>query len=243
MSAMNRTVTYHHCRVHGCEKTYRFVELFYPGSPSELHLEEIIDEEHNHYGEDVVLRGLSNSQKEVVLRCQDRKVSQPKWIVDEFNYLNVERIAVNEIAIEVPTTAMITSFMSYLRRQQRGGVAVGTTTLQDIEAYANASAYTIRLWKRILSTNRNYFYPLTSAWSGPRQSQPVWFRFWRDQVDFVLFNTLLNYQVVGHDVQQSAFGDWWNTQTYLRRLPSDSYGTIGWRYFWSRVEIRCRRLV
>ena len=65
--------------------------------------------------------------------------------MDEFNYLNVERIAVNEIAIEVPTTAMITSFMSYLRRQQRGGVAVGTTTLQDIEAYANASAYTIRL--------------------------------------------------------------------------------------------------
>jgi hypothetical protein len=61
--------------------------------------------------------------------------------VDEFNYLNIERIAAKEIAIEVPTTAMITSFLSYLRRQQRGGVAVGKTTLQDIEAYANASAF------------------------------------------------------------------------------------------------------
>ena len=32
-----------------------------------------------------------------------------------------------------------------LDREFRGGVAVGKTTLQDIEAYANASAYTIRL--------------------------------------------------------------------------------------------------
>ena len=104
-------------------------------------MEEVVDEEHDHFAEDVVLRGLSKSQKEVVLRYQDRKISQPKRIIDEFNYMNAQRIGNNEVAIEVPTTVLITIFLSYLRRQQRGGVAVGKTTLQDLEAYANASVF------------------------------------------------------------------------------------------------------
>ena len=104
-------------------------------------MEEVFDEEHDHFPADVVMRGLSNSQKGVVLRCQDRKINQPKRIIDEFNYINSNLIHDNEEAIEVPTTAMITSFLSYLRRRHRGGIAVGRTTLQDVEAYANAANF------------------------------------------------------------------------------------------------------
>jgi hypothetical protein len=43
-------------------------------------------------------------------------LGQPKRIIEEFNYLNIEEIGEHEEAIEVPTTAMITSLLSYLRR-------------------------------------------------------------------------------------------------------------------------------
>ena len=119
----------------------RFVEIFFPNSPCELHSEEVDDEGHDHFAADVVMRRLSNSQKGVVLRCQDRKINQPKKILDEFNYFNSNLIHDNEEAIEVPTTAMITSFLSYLRHRHRGGIAVGSTTLQDVEAYTNAASF------------------------------------------------------------------------------------------------------
>ena len=40
-------------------------------------------------------------------------LGQPKWIIEEFIYLNIEEIGEDEEA--TPTTAMITSFLSYLR--------------------------------------------------------------------------------------------------------------------------------
>lgn len=93
------------------------------GWPSELHLEEVVDEVH-----DLFLECWKSSKDHVLCEMvvyfindffQMEFTRSSKRIMEEFNYLNIEEIGENEEAIEVPTTAIITSFLSYLRCQQK----------------------------------------------------------------------------------------------------------------------------
>ena len=50
------------------------------------------------------MRGMSASQKEIVMKCERRRMAQPKRVVDEFNRLATEAIASNATVIPTPTT-------------------------------------------------------------------------------------------------------------------------------------------
>ena len=57
--------------------------------------------------------------------------------------------AANLPVVPTPTTDMISSFISHHRKRERDGIAVGKTSLQDLETFAREN----RIGKQIYSTN------------------------------------------------------------------------------------------
>lgn len=120
-------------------------------------MEEVRDEVHDHAAVCLKRRGMSAAQKDIVIQCECRRQSQPKWVIDEFTRLATAAIAANEIVIPTPTTDMISSFLSNRKKAARNGVAVGKTTLHDLDRYANTNRFsTLKIsiyYKTIAVTN------------------------------------------------------------------------------------------
>ena len=85
--------------------------------------------------------GMTNAQKAIVMECNRRRMGAPSRVQAEFKRKGDANLAANIIAIAKPSVSMIASFLSYERKKARGGVAVGRTTLQDLEAYASQKQY------------------------------------------------------------------------------------------------------
>ena len=85
--------------------------------------------------------GLTNKQKALVLLCNERHLGAPSRIQSEFRRAAVISLAANDPVMAEPSVGKIASFLSYQRKKQRGGVAVGRTTLQDVEEYASRMAH------------------------------------------------------------------------------------------------------
>ena len=128
------TTSYYICNTGGCRKQYRVVKLLDDTDDDDvdnLFIEEIANEVHDHTAADVILRGLSPRQKEIVLQCLMRKQGMPKRVIDEFVRQAAIQLAANLPVVPTPTTDMISSFISHHRKRERGGIAVGKTSLQD----------------------------------------------------------------------------------------------------------------
>ena len=127
------------CNTGGCRKQYRVIKFFDEIDDDDvdnLFIEEVAEEVHDHAAEDVILRGLSPRQKEIVLQCHMRRQGMPKRVIDEFVRQAAIQLAANLPVVPTPTTDMISSFLSYHRKRERAGIAVGETTLQDLETFA-----------------------------------------------------------------------------------------------------------
>ena len=147
------TTSYYICNTGGCRKQYRVVKLLDDTDDDDvdnLFIEEIANEVHDHTAADVILRGLSPRQKEIVLQCFMRKQGMPKRVIDEFVRQAAIQLAANLPVVPTPTTDMISSFISHHRKRERGGIAVGKTSLQDLETFAREN----RIGKQIYSTNK-----------------------------------------------------------------------------------------
>ena len=97
-------------------------------------IEEVLNEEHDYEVEGIPLRGLSGEHKGIVLFCEERRIGAPKRVLAGFHRRGNVNIAANVAVIPTPTTALISSFLSYHRKKLRGNVLVGKATLCDIEA-------------------------------------------------------------------------------------------------------------
>lgn len=129
--------SYYTCAQSGCKKQFRVVRHYEEiGDGDEFYIEEDLSEEHDHEAADVVLRGMTAAQKAVVLSCHARRQSTPKQIVEEFGRLAKIEIAANQPVVPTPSMRMIGSFTAYRRKMSRKGVAVGSTSLEDLEAYS-----------------------------------------------------------------------------------------------------------
>ena len=95
--------------------------------------EEVLNEEHDHEVEGIPLRGLSREQKGIVLFCEERRIGAPKRVLAGFRRRGNVNIAANVAVIPTPTTALISSFLSYHWKKLRGNMGVGKATLYDIE--------------------------------------------------------------------------------------------------------------
>lgn len=147
------TTSYYICNTGGCRKQYRVVKLLDDTDDDDvdnLFIEEIANEVHDHTAADVILRGLSPRQKEIVLQCLMRKQGMPKRVIDEFVRQAAIQLAANLPVVPTPTTDMISSFTSHYRKRERGGIAVGKTSLQDLETFAREN----RIGKQIYSINK-----------------------------------------------------------------------------------------
>ena len=81
--------------------------------PSQFVSEEVLNEEHDHEVEGIPLRGLSQEQKGIVLFCEERRIGAPKRVLAGFHRRGNMNIAANVAVIPTPTTALISSFLSY----------------------------------------------------------------------------------------------------------------------------------
>jgi hypothetical protein len=136
----SRFTSYYYCRKPGCGKGFRVVQL--SNVPADYahqryYLEHDEREEHDHTAVDLNLRGLSDAQKAIVLWCLERQQTGAKSIIREFERLARLQIAANLNVVPTPPTTMINSFLCYHRLQERGGIPVGQTSLEDLEAFAN----------------------------------------------------------------------------------------------------------
>ena len=104
-------------------------------------MDEVVGQDHHHDGVDIALRGLSKAQKAIVLQCDSRRLGAPKRVIEEFQRLAQIQIEANAPVVPTPTTSMISSFLSYRHMMDRGGIAVGSTTLQDLEVYSEANKF------------------------------------------------------------------------------------------------------
>lgn len=59
-------------------------------------IEEVTDEAHDYRAMVVNLRGLSESQKEIVIQCERRRSCAPKRVIEELNRLASSAIGRNE---------------------------------------------------------------------------------------------------------------------------------------------------
>lgn len=137
---LTRSTSYYYCRKPGCGKGYRVVRLFdlpEDCDDPEYYLEHEETVEHDHTVAELNLRGLSEAQKAVVLACLDRRQSGAKAIIREFERLALLQIVSNLPVVPTPPVKMINSYLCYQRLQERGGIAVGKTSLQDLEHFAN----------------------------------------------------------------------------------------------------------
>ena len=136
---MDRKIVELRCTVWGCSKKFRLISYVDP-IPSLLEgqfvIEEVLNEEHDHVVEGMPLRGLSREQKGIVLFCEERRIGAPKRVLAEFHRRGNVNIVANVAVIPTPTTALISSFLSYHRKKMRGNMGVGKATLYDIEAYS-----------------------------------------------------------------------------------------------------------
>ena len=124
------------CNTGGCRKQYRVIKFFdeIDDDVDNLFIEEVAEDVHA--AEDVIHRGLSPRQKEIVHQCHMRRQGMPKRVIDEFVRQAAIQLAANLPVVPTPTTDMISSFLSYHRKRERAGIAVGETTLQDLETFA-----------------------------------------------------------------------------------------------------------
>ena len=72
-----------------------------------------------------------------MLKCLDRRQTGAKAMITEFERLARLQIVANLQVVPTPQKKMINSFLCYHRLQERGGIPVGKTTLQDLESFAN----------------------------------------------------------------------------------------------------------
>ena len=79
-----------------------------------------------------------------------RKQGMPKRVIDEFVRQAAIQLAANLPVVPTPTTDMISSFISQHRKRERDGIAVGKTSLQDLETFAREN----RIGKQIYSPNK-----------------------------------------------------------------------------------------
>ena len=75
---------------------------------------------------------MTKSQKDVVMLMHNRNMGAPSRVQSEFKRIAITNAANNINIIPEPSVAKISSFLSYGRKKQRGGVPVGRTTLQDL---------------------------------------------------------------------------------------------------------------
>ena len=140
-------ISYYQCKVGGCRKKYRVVNLTESpgeefGEDVDKHfVEEVRGEIHDHLAEGMNLRGLSTEQKNIVNLCERRKLGAPKRVIDEFTRLAATSLQQNKPIVPTPTSEMISSYLSNRRKIARRGVAVGMTTLQDLENYSNINKF------------------------------------------------------------------------------------------------------
>ena len=80
-------------------------------------------------------------QKRIVLECHNRRQGAPSRVQLEFGRTIALQREQNIPAVAKPSVARVSSFLSYKRRKDRGGVAVGKTSLQDIAAFGLANEY------------------------------------------------------------------------------------------------------
>lgn len=138
------SVSYYECRQGGCGKKFRVVKFHDNPDDDDLDqyfMEEVVGQDHHHDGVDIALRGLSKQQKAIVLQCDSRRLGAPKRVIEEFQRLAQIQIEANAPVVPTPTTSMISSFLSYRHMMDRGGIAVGSTTLQDLEVYSEANKF------------------------------------------------------------------------------------------------------
>lgn len=139
--------SYYQCKVGGCRKKYRVVSLTEYleeefGEDVDKHfIEEVRGEVHDHLAEGINLRGLSTEQRDIVNLCERRKLGAPKRVIDEFTRLAATALEQNKPVVPTPTSAMISSYLSNCRKIARRGVAVGMTTIQDLENYADINKF------------------------------------------------------------------------------------------------------
>lgn len=129
--------SYYTCAESGCKKQFRVVRHSEEiGDGEDFYIEEDLSEEHDHEAADVVVRGMTFAQKAVVLNCAARRQCAPKQIIEEFGRLAKIDIAANQPVVPTPSMRMISSFMAYRRLRTRQNVAVGSTSLEDLEQYS-----------------------------------------------------------------------------------------------------------
>ena len=87
------------------------------------------------------MKGMTVEQKKIVLECHNRRQGAPSRVQLEFSRTAIRQREENIPAVAKPSVAQVSSFLSYKRRMDRGGVAVGKTTLQDIAAFGLANEY------------------------------------------------------------------------------------------------------
>lgn len=141
---LSRFTSYYYCRKPGCGKGYRVIQLYnLPANyvDPKFYLEHDEREEHDHTAVDLNIRGLSDAQKAIVLSCLERQQRGAKPIISEFERLARLQIVANLPVVPTPPATMITSYLSHYRHLERGGVPVGKTSLQDLEAFANRKQF------------------------------------------------------------------------------------------------------
>ena len=165
-------INYLRCAVSACPYHCRLLENIAHGDDIphyELEIAPGLD--HNHQVEVARERGLSLAQKTIIQLCIERGQSAPKkvrisnittfkatffkikvlrtknkilitQVIREFTRLQHLATVADEVVIPTPSKSMISSFASYQRLRQRGGVAVGGQSLQHIFDFAENVALT-----------------------------------------------------------------------------------------------------
>ena len=154
-----KRVTYLHCNHEGCNAKLRLTKRLLVDS---VILESAVGYEHHHVLEQVPGRGLSNEQKEIILECYSRDCGAPKKVcitcgfssklVNFKRHSNLYMKVVREFTRStqgnnvppIPTLviSMISSFLTYQRKKERGGRLVGGQSTEDILAFAAANRST-----------------------------------------------------------------------------------------------------
>jgi hypothetical protein len=133
------------CKKAGCGKEFRVIRLFDMPEDNDdedsIYIEEEVNSLHDHTAAEIHLRGLSVAQKVIVLQCYQRKQSGAKAIIAEFEETARRQRAINGAVVATPKEESITSFIAYHKKNERDGIPVGQTTLEDLQNFANSKAY------------------------------------------------------------------------------------------------------
>ena len=107
-------------------------------------------------------------QKRIVLECHNRRQGASSRVQLEFGRTAIRQREENIPVVAKPSVTQVSSFLSYKRRRKdRGGVAVGKTSPQDIAAFglANGSIRMLQYPAEMFSLQQHRLDPFGGACS------------------------------------------------------------------------------